>query len=345
MIIKAKNFAGKLDLSTREGLQEDNFFEKEPLRLTISAGQSIEVDDKYYTINNIQSALKAGYIEILDYDQQNVFAQEIKVPESTTTNYHFTKVEILNRADYPQDAFEKYNANMDSIDAQIASAAGTVWGGITGTLSNQTDLNLALGGKVPTSTTVNGYPLSSNITLSKSDIGLGNVADVDTTTTANITDSTDKRFVSDTDITNLGNLSGENTGDQDLSGLVPYTGATGDVNLGANDITAGNLTGENTGDQDLSGLVPYTGATGDVNLGTHDIETSGTGTFGDTKELNAGTITRGVDGLVSSVAITGKRTLSFTRNTYGYVTSVTDGTNTWTYTRDVNNNLTAWSYA
>jgi hypothetical protein len=38
-----------------------------------------------------------------------------------------------------------------------------------------------------------------------------------------------------------------------LSSYVPYTGATGDVNLGDNDITAANLTGTNTGDQDLSG--------------------------------------------------------------------------------------------
>lgn len=37
--------------------------------------------------------------------------------------------------------------------------------------------------------------------------------------------------------------------------LVPYTGATSDVNLGSNNITANNLSGTNTGDQDLSGLV------------------------------------------------------------------------------------------
>jgi len=35
----------------------------------------------------------------------------------------------------------------------------------------------------------------------------------------------------------LANTSGENTGNQDLSGLVPYTGATGDVDLGANDLS------------------------------------------------------------------------------------------------------------
>lgn len=40
--------------------------------------------------------------------------------------------------------------------------------------------------------------------------------------------------------------------DTDLANYVPYTGATGDVNLGTHNITAANLTGTNTGDQDLS---------------------------------------------------------------------------------------------
>jgi hypothetical protein len=41
--------------------------------------------------------------------------------------------------------------------------------------------------------------------------------------------------------TDLG-LSGTNTGDQDLSGLVPYSGATGAVNLGSQSLTAGTIT-------------------------------------------------------------------------------------------------------
>ncbi len=45
----------------------------------------------------------------------------------------------------------------------------------------------------------------------------------------------------------------------DLSGYVPYTGATADLNLGTHSITASNFTGSssgsNTGDQDLSNLV------------------------------------------------------------------------------------------
>lgn len=50
--------------------------------------------------------------------------------------------------------------------AQIPSLpAIAVWGTVIGTLSNQTDLQTALDAKVPTSRTVNGQALSSNVTV------------------------------------------------------------------------------------------------------------------------------------------------------------------------------------
>ena len=64
-----------------------------------------------------------------------------------------------------------------------------------------------------------------------------------------------------TDITNLGNLSGTNTGDQDLSAYVtteadPVYTASQASSITATDITnLGNLSGTNTGDQDLSAYV------------------------------------------------------------------------------------------
>ena len=51
-----------------------------------------------------------------------------------------------------------------------ASGGGAVWGSITGTLSSQTDLNSALGGKVATSVTVAGHALSSNVSIACSDL-------------------------------------------------------------------------------------------------------------------------------------------------------------------------------
>lgn len=56
--------------------------------------------------------------------------------------------------------------------------------------------------------------LKTDLSLTKSDVGLGNVVNVDTTTTANITDSSNKRFITDAQQTVLGNTSGTNTGDQ-----------------------------------------------------------------------------------------------------------------------------------
>jgi len=43
------------------------------------------------------------------------------------------------------------------------------------------------------------------------------------------------------DITDIGNLSGTNTGDQSLTGLVPYTGATGNLDLGTHNIITASL--------------------------------------------------------------------------------------------------------
>lgn len=50
--------------------------------------------------------------------------------------------------------------------------------------------------------------------VTKAQVGLTNVVDADTTTTANITDSSNKRFVTDAQLTVIGNTSGTNTGDQ-----------------------------------------------------------------------------------------------------------------------------------
>lgn len=65
------------------------------------------------------------------------------------------------------------NSLLGSGDLTITASAA--WGGITGTLSDQTDLATALGNRALTSTTVNGHALSSNVTVTKGDVGLGSV--------------------------------------------------------------------------------------------------------------------------------------------------------------------------
>ncbi len=71
-----------------------------------------------------------------------------------------------------------------------ALPTSAVWGSITGTLSNQTDLQTALDAKVPTTRTVNGHALSADVTVSKSDIGLGNVENTALSTWAGSTNLT-----------------------------------------------------------------------------------------------------------------------------------------------------------
>jgi len=61
--------------------------------------------------------------------------------------------------------------------------------------------------------------------VTKADIGLTNVLNYDTTTTANITDSTDKRFITDTQKASLSNFSGTNTGDETTQTIKTKLGA------------------------------------------------------------------------------------------------------------------------
>lgn len=62
---------------------------------------------------------------------------------------------------------------LGSGDITISGTAA--WGSVTGTLSDQTDLQTALDGKVATTVTVNGHALSSNVTVTATDLTLGNV--------------------------------------------------------------------------------------------------------------------------------------------------------------------------
>ena len=82
-----------------------------------------------------------------------------------------------------------------------------------------------LSGYVQTTRTVNGHALSADVTVTKSDVGLGNVVDADTTTTANITDSSNKRFVTDANLMVINNTSWTNTGNQTITLTGDVTGS------------------------------------------------------------------------------------------------------------------------
>jgi hypothetical protein len=61
-------------------------------------------------------------------------------------------------------------------------------------------------------------------------------------------------------------------------------------------------------------------------------------------ELNSGTISYDVDGLVDEIAITGGRTMTITRNGDGTINTVSDGTYIWTYSY-TDGVITSWSVA
>ncbi len=56
-----------------------------------------------------------------------------------------------------------------------------------------------------------------------------------------------------------------------------------------------------------------------------------------------GTVTRDGSGYISTVALTGGRTLTVTRNGSNFVTSITDATRTWTFTRNASDYITSWA--
>ena len=76
---------------------------------------------------------------------------------------------------------------------------------LKGVISDETGSGALVFGTSPNITTPTG--------IVKGDVGLGNVVNADTTTTANITDSLNKRFITDAQQTVLGNTSNTNTGD------------------------------------------------------------------------------------------------------------------------------------
>jgi hypothetical protein len=90
----------------------------------------------------------------------------------------------------------------------IAISSAVAWGGVTGTLSNQTDLQTALDGKVDENSAITGATKTKVTYDAKGLVTAG--ADA---TTADIASSTDKRYLTDAQLVVVGNTSGTNTGD------------------------------------------------------------------------------------------------------------------------------------
>jgi hypothetical protein len=88
------------------------------------------------------------------------------------------------------------------IDNFTQMSGGAAWGGITGTLSSQPDLQIALDGKVDENTPITGAT-KTKVTYDAKGLVIAG-ADA---TTADIADSTNKRYVTDANLTTIGFIS------------------------------------------------------------------------------------------------------------------------------------------
>lgn len=114
-----------------------------------------------------------------------------------------------------------YDDNTGVTTINSTGGGGTsAWGSITGTLSNQTDLQSAIDNKVSVNTAITGATKTKITYDSKGLVTTG----VDATT-ADISDSTNKRYVTDANLTVIGNTSGTNTGDETTSTIKTKLGA------------------------------------------------------------------------------------------------------------------------
>ena len=122
---------------------------------------------------------------------------------------------------------------------------------IAGDGTNATDIS-----NVNNSLTSHTGNTSNPHATTKSQVGLGNVPNVDTTTTANITDAANKRFVTDAQLVVIGNTSNTNTGDETTASIQSKRPiktinsnsleGSGNVALTKSDVGLGNV--DNTSD-------------------------------------------------------------------------------------------------
>ena len=165
-----------------------------------------------------------------------------------------------------------------SVYVEVSSSAA-VWGGITGTLSNQTDLQTALDAKQD-DLNGTGFVKASGTTISYDNTVYYPDSNPDgyTSNTGTVTSvalSVPSAFsVSGSPITSSGTLAitGAGTTAQyvrgdgtlatlpDISGFVPYTGATGNVDLGTHTIIAAKGTFSSSGSADTVGITHSSGS-------------------------------------------------------------------------------------
>jgi len=85
MRIKCLLTSGYLDISSQEPYQ-GNIPETLPFRLTLRPGQVVDIQDEYRNLRNIDSAIRSGLLQVLNYDSSDgslVVNAELKKPYNT----------------------------------------------------------------------------------------------------------------------------------------------------------------------------------------------------------------------------------------------------------------------
>lgn len=198
-----------------------------------------------------------------------VDADTINISDSADSNKS-KKLSLTNLKAFLKTYFDTIYTTTSAVASQITTAlsgyATQSWVTSQGYITNVIS---ALGyTPVPTTRTINGYDLSANRTLSASDVSAvasnsaitgatktkitydskGLVTSGADATTADISDSINKRYVTDAQLTVIGNTSGTNTGDETATTIRTKLGIT-------------TLSGSNTGDETQATIISKLGYT------------------------------------------------------------------------------------
>ena len=200
------------------------------------------------------------------------------------------------------------NSNSILGSGNISISSAVAWGGITGTLSTQTDLQTALDNKVDENTAIVGATKTKITYDAKGLVTVG--ADA---TTADIADSTNKRYVTDANLTVIGNTSGTNSGDNAVNSLYSGLAASKQDTL---TLTTNFTSGAATLTGATLNIPQYSGGGGSTSWGAI------TGTLSSQTDLQTA-----LDAKVDeNAAITGATKTKITYDAKGLVTSGADAT-------------------
>jgi hypothetical protein len=198
----------------------------------------------------------------------------------------------------------------------IAISSAVAWGGVTGTLSNQTDLQTALDGKVDENSAITGATKTKITYDAKGLVTAG--ADA---TTADIADSTNKRYVTDAQLIVVGNTSGTNTGDNatnsQYSGLAASKQDTLVSNTNIKTINSTSVLG--SGNISVEPVITATTSAdyyrGDKTFATLNKTAVGLGNVDNTSDANkpVSTATQtALDAKTNKLVVTNRQTASYT---------------------------------